>query len=158
MIQTVRLTDLETNLWLERMGEGWREDTALEFGMDMYTLLYLKLRTTNKDLWYSTWNSAQCYVPAWRGRGLEENGYMYIYGWLHLILSLFTVQLTLSRHCESAKPQHKKKNFLKLIFSAISSVQSLSCVWLFATPWTAAHQASLSITNSRSLFNLMSIK
>ena len=32
-----------------------------------------------------------------------------------------------------------------------SSVQSLSCVWLFATPWTAALQASLSITNSRSL-------
>ena len=38
-----------------------------------------------------------------------------------------------------------------------SSVQSLSCVWLFATPWTAAHQASLSITNSRSLLKLMSI-
>ena len=31
-----------------------------------------------------------------------------------------------------------------------SSVQFLSCVWLFATPWTAARQASLSITNSRS--------
>ena len=31
-----------------------------------------------------------------------------------------------------------------------SSVQSLSRVWLFATPWTTAHQASLSITNSRS--------
>ena len=31
-----------------------------------------------------------------------------------------------------------------------SSVQSHSCVWLFASPWTAAHQASLSITNSRS--------
>ena len=30
-----------------------------------------------------------------------------------------------------------------------SSVQSLSCVWLFSTPWTAARQASLSITNSR---------
>ena len=39
-----------------------------------------------------------------------------------------------------------------------SSVQSLSCVWLFVTPWTAAHQASLSITNSRSLLKLMSIK
>ena len=37
-----------------------------------------------------------------------------------------------------------------------SSVQSLSCVWLFVTPWTAAHQASLSITNSRSLLKLMS--
>ena len=33
---------------------------------------------------------------------------------------------------------------------AFSSVQSLSHVWLFATPWTAAHQASLSITNSGS--------
>ena len=40
----------------------------------------------------------------------------------------------------------------------ISSVQSLSRVRLFATPWTAAHQASLSITNSRSLPKLMSIE
>ena len=40
----------------------------------------------------------------------------------------------------------------------ISSVQSLSRVWLFATPWTAAHQASLSITNSHSLLKLMSIE
>ena len=38
-----------------------------------------------------------------------------------------------------------------------SSVQSLSHVQLFATPWTAAHQASLSITNSQSLLKLMSI-
>ena len=38
------------------------------------------------------------------------------------------------------------------------SVQSLSHVWLFATPWNAAHQASLSITNSRSLLKLMSIE
>ena len=37
-----------------------------------------------------------------------------------------------------------------------SSVQLLNCVRLFATPWTSAHQASLSITNSRSLPNLMS--
>ena len=40
----------------------------------------------------------------------------------------------------------------------ISSVQSLSRVRLFATPWTAACQASLSITNSQSLPKLMSIK
>ena len=39
-----------------------------------------------------------------------------------------------------------------------SSVQSLSCVWLFATPWTAARQASLSITNSRSLPKPMCIE
>ena len=38
-----------------------------------------------------------------------------------------------------------------------SSVQLLSHVQLFMTPWTAAHQASLSITNSPSLLKLMSI-
>ena len=43
-------------------------------------------------------------------------------------------------------------------FSQFSSVQSLSRVQLFGTPWTAAHQASLFITNSRNLLKLMSIK
>ena len=38
------------------------------------------------------------------------------------------------------------------------SVQSLSCIQLFVTPWTAASQASLSITNSRSLLKFMSIE
>jgi len=38
------------------------------------------------------------------------------------------------------------------------SVQSLSHVWLFVTPWTAARQVSLSITNSQSLLKLMSIE
>ena len=41
---------------------------------------------------------------------------------------------------------------------SFSSVQSLSCVQLFVTPWITAHQASLSITNARSLLKLMSIK
>ena len=39
-----------------------------------------------------------------------------------------------------------------------SSVQLLSCVWLFVTPWTAACQVSLSITNSWSLLKLLSIE
>ena len=39
-----------------------------------------------------------------------------------------------------------------------ASVQSLSCVWLLVTPWTAACQASLSITNSWSLLKLKSIE
>ena len=43
------------------------------------------------------------------------------------------------------------------IVEFISSVQSLSCVQLFATPLTAACQASLSITNSQSLLKLMCI-
>ena len=40
----------------------------------------------------------------------------------------------------------------------LSSIQLLSHVWLFVTPWTAAHQASLSITNSWSSPKLMSIE
>ena len=48
--------------------------------------------------------------------------------------------------------------FLIVFIYLVESVQSLSCVRLFATSWTAAHQASLSITKSRSLLKLMSIK
>ena len=47
---------------------------------------------------------------------------------------------------------------VKMLQWSFSSVQLLSHVQLFATPWTAAHQASLSITNSWSLLKLMSIK
>ena len=39
-----------------------------------------------------------------------------------------------------------------------SSVQLLSCVWLFVTPWTAAHQASMTINNSQSLLKLTFIE
>ena len=47
--------------------------------------------------------------------------------------------------------------FLEHLF-CFSSVQSLSHVRLFASPWTAACQASLSVTNTQSLFKLMSIE
>ena len=55
---------------------------------------------------------------------------------------------------------HLSLGFCPIYFTSnqFSSVQSLSCVWLFETPWTAAHQASLSITNSWSLLRLMSIE
>ena len=43
-------------------------------------------------------------------------------------------------------------------FRRVSSFQSLSHVWLFSTPWTAARQTFLSITNSQSSLKLMSIK
>ena len=49
-------------------------------------------------------------------------------------------------------------HFLSSVFYGFSSVQSLSHVRLFVTPWIAARQASLSITNSRSLPKPMSIK
>jgi len=54
-------------------------------------------------------------------------------------------------------------NFFSMVKHAIkwyyfSSVQSLSCFWLFVTPWIAEHQASLSITNSGSSPKLMCIE
>ena len=55
-----RLTDLENKLSITR-GEGGREGVVREFGIHMYTLLYLKW-TTNKDLLLSAGNSAQYYV------------------------------------------------------------------------------------------------
>ena len=53
---------------------------------------------------------------------------------------------------------HSRKYLQDSYIYFLSSVQSLSCVLLFVTQWTTAHQASLSITNSRSLLKLMSIK
>ena len=47
---------------------------------------------------------------------------------------------------------------INFFLPVLSSVQSLSRVWLFATPWIAARQASLSITISRSLLRLTSIE
>ena len=48
--------------------------------------------------------------------------------------------------------------YLPFVSSSVIVVQSFSCVWLFATPWTAAHQASLSFTISWSLLKFMSIE
>ena len=55
-------------------------------------------------------------------------------------------------HCKSSAKGKVHSN------TRFSSVQSLSCVQLFVTPWIAAHQASLSITNSQSSLKLMSIE
>ena len=83
--------------------------------------------------------------------------------------TLPTVSKYCSFHCNFKIT--KKKNFKKLrnikwnslfilntFYIHFSSVQLLSHVWLLATPWAVACQASLSITNSQTLLRLMSIK
>ena len=76
--------------------------------------------------------------------------------------SLLNKQLTLTHilyFCCTCTYCHPLSMGLYLIYSFLfSSVQSLSRVRLFATPWTAVRQASLSITNSRSLLRPMSIE
>ena len=66
----------------------------------------------------------------------------YRYNYLYIFISLL----------KDMKPKKLKHQPISV------SVQSLSCVQLFVTPWTAAHQASLFITNSRNLFKLMPIE
>ena len=63
----------------------------------------------------------------------------------HTLLIIYLKELTAYIHTEAA---HR----------CFSSVQLLSSIWLFVIPWTAASQASLSITNSQSLPKLISIK
>ena len=55
-------------------------------------------------------------------------------------------------------PQGDTLNNIFELFYRTSSVQSLSRVWFFVTAWTAARQASLSITNSWNLLKLISIE
>ena len=75
-------------------GGGGEGGIVRKFGKVMYTLLYSKW-VTNKDLLYSTWNSAQCYMPAWMGGGAVGRMDTCMYVWL----SPFTVHLKLSQHC-----------------------------------------------------------
>ena len=80
-------------------------------------------------------------------------------------LAYFTGSLKIGCSTISSKYQtlklHLLYHYLLVLCTLIcqfSSVQSLSCVLLFTTPWTAECQASLSITISRSLLKLMSIE
>ena len=73
-----------------------------------------------------------------------------------LLLRNFLQELIRRINNESASFE---RNFLyTFVFIYVVVVQSLSCVQLFVTPWTAAYQASLSFTNSQSLLKLMSIE
>ena len=73
-------------------------------------------------------------------------------GWAEVITRTVTeVKLlsTLRMHRENVKAWLSR---------TLVVLQLLSCVWFFVTPWTAAHQASLSFTISQSLLKLMSIE
>ena len=74
------------------------------------------------------------------------------YGYLNLFLSLFCfISMCIGENITNL-PKYDLR-----IFCFSQSVQSLSRVWLSATPWTAARQVFLSITNSQSLLKLISI-
>ena len=61
--------------WLRIHLPGWGEGIVREFRMDRYTLLYLKW-ITSKDLLHSSWHSIHCYMAAWMGGDLGQDGCM----------------------------------------------------------------------------------
>ena len=62
------------NLWL--LGGRMEEGIVRKFGVDMYTHHFIFKMDNHKNLLYSTWNSAQCYMAAWMG---GEFGGLYMY-------------------------------------------------------------------------------
>ena len=80
---------------------------------------------------------------------------MFVHLWLFLSKDQLGLKLEEKEKREKEENRNERKKSSQL---SISSVQSLSRVWLFVTPWTAACQAYLSITNSQSLLKLMSIQ
>ena len=95
----------------------------------MYTLLYLKW-ITNKDLLYSTGNSAHCYVAAWMG-GESGGERMHVFVWL----SPFAVHLKLSQHCSLVILQHKAKSFFKKFKGRLDNIGTIE-------PLGSAHSRS----------------
>ena len=105
--------------------------------------------------------SAQCYTRS--SCEVSASGIMSVFC-LPKILSILMIEM--STKCSVSIKPFSEHFLISNLFNAFSvhiedqfsSVQSLSRVQLLATPWTAAHQASLSITNSQSLLKLMSIE
>ena len=80
---------------------------------------------------------------------------MFVCLWLFLSKDQLGLKLEEKEKREKEENRNERKKSSQL---SISSVQSLSHVWLFVTPRTTTRQASLSITNSRGLPKLMSIE
>ena len=77
----------------------------------------------------------------------------------HFFWAILMAYWTYFSHMNHNQAKGLIHSFLQLLYKQTSvSVQLLSHIWLFSTPWTAACQASLSIINSWSLLKLMSIE
>ena len=87
--------------WLSSSSSSSSRDSKRAWDGHVHTAEWI----TNKDLLYSTWNSAQCYVAASMGAGFGGE-WIHVYVWL----SPLAVHLKLSQHCQSAIPQNKIKS------------------------------------------------
>ena len=105
-----------------------------------------------KSPWSRKWQSAPVFLTgkSYGQRSLAGHSLWGQKSWTRLSMHTgFLISYSISPHPEQAYLW----SYVRL---SSDSVQSLSCVQLFATPWIAARQASLSITNSRNLPKLTS--
>lgn len=120
----------------------------------MYTLLYL-MWITNKVLLYSTWNSVQFYVPAWKGEGFGGE-WIHLYVWLSPLLFIWNYHNIVNWLYPNIKClwcyKKKSKNMkitglslhIKLLwFVTIKSSTSIRPgfeLWVRETPWSMKWQ------------------
>ena len=118
--------------------------------------IYMPLKSLAKvikSVWFSLWSQLPICRRYWGHKNIQ-NCMMSIY--------ISKIQTVVNSTCQMAQVvkqincKESRKGWMGDF--RFSYVQSLSRVRLFATPWTAACQASLSITNSRSLLKLISIE
>ena len=119
-------------VWATREADWWHPPKT---DMTQASMSTAQPRAQTCSCWWMTFT-----IKPWKD--VEETS-------MHILLKLHLPDLILF---------HKEFSGFQWISQLVQSVQSLSHVQLFATPWITAHQASLSITNSQSLFKLMSIK
>ena len=101
------------------------------------------------------WENAmsKAYLSQWLCWGSVTQAFVHHCIFQGLVSQLFLLQWKINSWCHITYREKPSKFTWECC-----SVQLLSHVWLFATPWTAARQASLSITNYWSLLKLMSIE
>ena len=133
--------------WTTKKAENWRTD-AFELWC---------WRRLLRVPWTARWSNQSILKeisPEYSLKGLMLK--LKLQYFVHLMWRADSLEKTLI--LEKTEGKRRKKIWGKCICHQFSSAQSLSHVWLFVTPWTAACQASLSITNCWSLLSLMSIE
>ena len=126
--------------------------------MDM-SLSKLQELVKDREAWHAAAHGAAKSQTPWLNNNTLSLYYLCCYYHCSTLLLLtLIVHGNTEMHWNGKSSLFRHKWLMQLLSAQFRSVQLLSHVWLFATPWIAARQASLSITNSWSLLKLTSIE